>query len=140
VGSLCLLERASLGQSVVVSLKRRCPDDEEPEDNGEEHFRTRPSGIPLRKRIFRHLLALFILSSNVAERIVENTYFPQLLVPTVKEHLIGRNTIGRDIVKLWHSNREDLKFHLGRHIASGGMISLTLVQVVDARWLLSDGC
>ncbi|KAA8913992.1 hypothetical protein FN846DRAFT_886255 [Sphaerosporella brunnea] len=70
----------SLGQSVIVSLKRRCPDDKEREDDEEDHFQTKPSGIPLSKRIFRRLLALFILLSNVAERIVENTYFRQLLI------------------------------------------------------------
>ncbi|KAA8912542.1 hypothetical protein FN846DRAFT_903535 [Sphaerosporella brunnea] len=48
------------------------------------------------------------------------------LDPTVKDHLIGRNKIGRDIVKLWHGKREDLKFHLRWHIDSGGVISLTL--------------
>jgi hypothetical protein len=118
-----------LGLTMNAGLKRRYQEDDDAEDEEMEAFRTRPDNAAVNKRIFRRLLAQFILSANVAERIVENTHFRKLLVylePTIQEDLIGRNTMGREIVRLWYSKREDLKFQLGRHIASGGMISLTL--------------
>jgi hypothetical protein len=116
----------------------------------DEDSNGRPSKIrrldsPINKKMFRTLLAQFILSSNSPESMVDNPHFRELLEyldPSVKECLISRRTLSRNLVALFYTKHEELKIELARHVRTGGMISLTLdawTSIAQAGYLAITG-
>jgi hypothetical protein len=91
---------ASLGQTVTTaaSLKRRYPDDEEPKDDGEEHFRTRSSGVLISKRIFRRLLAQ-------SESLLREWSTCRIVLEYDSNRFVPNTTFGKAVRYSWAATR-----------------------------------